>query len=38
MLKQVLDAYVERDAAKAVAAWHRDDEVDALYTSCSASS
>jgi len=33
MLKQVLDAYVERDVAKAVAAWHRDDEVDDMYTS-----
>jgi phosphate transport system protein len=33
MLKDVLDAYVERDAARAVAAWHRDDEVDDMYTS-----
>jgi phosphate transport system protein len=33
MLKDVLDAYVERDVAKAVAAWHRDDEVDDMYTS-----
>lgn len=33
MLKDVLDAYVERDSAKAVAAWHRDDEVDDMYTS-----
>jgi phosphate transport system protein len=33
MLKEVLDAYVERDAGKAVAAWHRDDEVDDMYTS-----
>jgi phosphate transport system protein len=33
MLKDVLDAYVERDVAKAVAAWHRDDEVDEMYTS-----
>lgn len=33
MLKQILDAYVERDSAKAMAAWHRDDEVDQLYDS-----
>jgi phosphate transport system protein len=33
MIKEVLDAYVERDAARAVAAWHRDDEVDAMYNS-----
>jgi phosphate transport system protein len=33
MLKDVLDAFVERDVAKAVAAWHRDDEVDEMYTS-----
>ncbi len=33
MIKEVLDAYVERDADKAVAAWHRDDEVDEMYTS-----
>jgi phosphate transport system protein len=33
MLKDVLDAYVERDSAKAVAVWHRDDEVDDMYTS-----
>jgi phosphate transport system protein len=33
MLKDVLDAYVERDSDKAVAAWHRDDEVDDMYTS-----
>ena len=38
MVKEVLDAYVERDADKAVAAWHRDDEVDEMYTACSASS
>jgi phosphate transport system protein len=33
MVKQILDAYVERDADKAMAAWHRDDEVDQLYDS-----
>jgi phosphate transport system protein len=33
MIKDVLDAYVERDAARAVTAWHRDDEVDAMYES-----
>ena len=33
MIKEVLDAYVERDAPRAVAAWHRDDEVDAMYNS-----
>lgn len=32
MLKDVLDAYVERDAAKAMEVWHRDVEVDQLYT------
>ena len=32
MLKDVLDAYVERDAAKAMAVWERDQEVDQLYT------
>jgi phosphate transport system protein len=33
MLKDVLDAYVERDAAKATAVWQRDAEVDQVYTS-----
>jgi len=33
MVKQILDAYVERDSEKAMAAWHRDDEVDQLYNS-----
>ncbi|MEM9442937.1 MAG: phosphate signaling complex protein PhoU [Pseudomonadota bacterium] len=33
MVNQILDAYVERDADKAMAAWHRDDEVDQLYDS-----
>jgi phosphate transport system protein len=33
MLKEVLDAYVERDAEKAMQVWDRDPEVDAFYTS-----
>jgi phosphate transport system protein len=33
MVKGVLDAYVERDAERALAAWHRDDEVDEMYNS-----
>jgi len=33
MLKEVLDAFIERDAERAVATWHRDDEVDDMYTS-----
>ena len=33
MIKEVLDAYTEQDAAKAVAAWQRDEEVDEMYTS-----
>jgi phosphate transport system protein len=33
MVKDVLDAYVERDDAKAMAVWNRDAEVDQLYTS-----
>jgi len=33
MVKQILDAYVERDANKAMGAWYRDDEVDQLYDS-----
>jgi phosphate transport system protein len=32
MLKQVLDAYVERDDEKAMEVWRRDKEVDAFYT------
>jgi phosphate transport system protein len=32
MLKQVLDAYVERDDEKAMEVWGRDQEVDAFYT------
>jgi len=33
ILKDVLDSYSERDVAKAVAAWRRDEELDALHTS-----
>jgi len=33
MIKDVLDAYVERDAAKAMAVWASDREVDEMYTS-----
>lgn len=33
MLKDVLDAYVDRDVDKAILAWHRDEELDDLYTS-----
>lgn len=33
MVKDVLDAYVERNADKATDVWHRDREVDELYTS-----
>jgi len=33
IIKDVLDAYVAQDAAKAVAAWQRDEEVDEMYTS-----
>ena len=33
MVKDVLDAYVERDADKAMEIWHRDREVDDQYTS-----
>ncbi len=33
MLKEVLDAFIARDAEKAMAAWHRDVEVDNLYDS-----
>ncbi|MDP2621209.1 MAG: phosphate signaling complex protein PhoU, partial [Hyphomicrobiales bacterium] len=32
-LKDVLDAYSERDADKAVAVWRRDEEIDSMYTS-----
>ena len=33
IIKEVLDAYVERDAEKAHAAWSRDEEVDGMYNS-----
>ena len=33
MIKDVLDAYVAQDADKAIAVWHRDEEVDEMYTS-----
>jgi phosphate transport system protein len=33
MIKDILDAYVERDADKAMAVWLRDEEMDDLYTS-----
>jgi phosphate transport system protein len=33
MLKDVLDAYVERDVDKAVEVWERDKQVDSLYNS-----
>ena len=33
IIKDVLDAYVDLNAAKAVAAWQRDEEVDEMYTS-----
>jgi phosphate transport system protein len=31
MVKDALDAYVQRDADKAVAVWRRDDEIDLMY-------
>jgi len=33
IIKDVLDAYVERDAERAIDAWRRDEEVDEMYTS-----
>jgi phosphate transport system protein len=33
ILKDVIDAYIERDVDKAISVWHRDEEVDDLYTS-----
>jgi phosphate transport system protein len=33
MIKDVLDAYVERDVGKAIAVWQRDEEVDEIYNS-----
>ena len=32
-LKEVLDAYAERDAARAIAVWHNDEHIDAMYNS-----
>lgn len=32
-LKDVLDAYSERDAEKSLRVWHRDEELDAMYNS-----
>jgi phosphate transport system protein len=31
MVKDALDAYVQRDAGKAVSVWRRDDEIDLMY-------
>jgi phosphate transport system protein len=33
MIKDMLDAYVERDADKALSVWMRDEELDEMYTS-----
>jgi len=33
MIKDMLDAYVERDAEKAMAVWLKDEELDEMYTS-----
>lgn len=33
IMKDVLDAFIERDVDKAIAAWERDEELDDLYTS-----
>ena len=32
-LKDVLDAYAERDAARALQVWHADEQIDAMYNS-----
>jgi phosphate transport system protein len=32
MVKDVLDAYIERNVEKAMDVWHRDDDLDALHT------
>ena len=32
MIKDVLDAYIDRDVEKAMDVWHRDDDLDALHT------
>jgi len=33
IMKEVLDAYIDRDLDKAIAAWRRDEDLDDLYTS-----
>ena len=33
IMKDVLDAYIDRDLEKSIAAWRRDEELDDLYTS-----
>jgi phosphate transport system protein len=33
LVKDVIDAYVERDAAKAIVVWARDEELDEMYSS-----
>lgn len=33
MMKNVIDAYIERDVDKALAVWHADEEVDEMYVS-----
>ncbi len=33
MMKNVIDAYIEQDAEKAMAVWHADEEVDEMYVS-----
>lgn len=33
MMKDVLDAFVSRDVAKAIAVWNRDEELDEMYSS-----
>ncbi|MDX1484555.1 MAG: phosphate signaling complex protein PhoU [Alphaproteobacteria bacterium] len=33
MMKNVIDAYIEQDAEKAVSVWHADEEVDEMYVS-----
>ncbi|HZT86568.1 MAG TPA: phosphate signaling complex protein PhoU [Stellaceae bacterium] len=33
LVKEVLDAYVARDAGKALEVWHRDEELDEMYAS-----
>src|SRR5680860_156274 len=32
-LKEVLDAFIERDADRALAVWYKDEEIDAMYNS-----